>query len=193
MKYSTKRSAVNTFIVMATLILVAAIAISWDGLHDQVVHAELAVVLGNEINADGQPSKRLQGRLDAALELYMSGYVEAILVSGGIGANGFDEAAVMKKYLVEHGVLREKIYADNKGVNTFETARNVAELIRARHMGNPIVVSQYFHISRCRLALKKFGIEAVGNVHSTYFELRDIYSTFREVPAYVVYYFKNPR
>jgi vancomycin permeability regulator SanA len=192
MKYSIKRFAVKTFVVIASLAMLAAMVISWDGFHDKVVHADLAIVLGNAVNSDGKPSPRLQGRLDAALKLYQSGYCKTILVSGGIGKNGFDEAEVMKNYLVSHGIPVDHIYTDNKGVNTFETARNAAQLMRSQHMDSAIMVSQFFHIARIRLALKKFGIDAAGNIHSTYFEMRDIYSTFREVAAYVVSSFKNP-
>ncbi|UUZ57440.1 hypothetical protein LP419_02120 [Massilia sp. H-1] len=38
--------------------------------------------------------------------MYRGGHVRVILVSGGIGAEGQDEAAAMKTYLVGMGVLR---------------------------------------------------------------------------------------
>lgn len=188
---SHKRIFLKLSIGLTSLLLIAAMAISWDGLHDQVVNADLAIVLGNEVYADGSPSPRLQGRLDAALSLYMSGYCKTIMVSGGFGKNGVDEAEVMKNYLINHGVPEAHIYTDNKGVNTFETARNAAQLIRSKQMDKAIIVSQFFHISRTRLALSKFGVNADGNVHAAYFEVRDIYSTLREVAAYIDYSFKR--
>jgi uncharacterized SAM-binding protein YcdF (DUF218 family) len=93
----------------------------------------------------------------------------------------------MKSCLVEHGVMNDHVYVDNKGINTFGTARFVADLIRSKGMRNPILVSQFFHISRFRLAMKNQGVEAGGNVHSRYYEMRDIYSTFREVFGYFTY------
>ncbi|MNF08809.1 hypothetical protein D3C80_2093210 [compost metagenome] len=50
-----------------------------------------------------------------------------------------------------------------------------------------IVVSQYFHIARTRLAFRQAGLGAVGSAHPAYFELRDLYSIAREVPGYAKY------
>lgn len=162
-------------------------AISCDGLNDRVVDADLAIVPGNTVHPDGQPSARLRGRLDAALGFYQAGHARAILVSGGIGAEGYDEAAVMKEYLVAHGVRSDRIYTDNHGVDTYATARYAAQLMREQAMTRPVVISQFFHIPRMKLALEKQGIHAVGQVHSQQFEARDVYSTLREVAGYASY------
>lgn len=187
MKPKIKGFLLKVVIVMIAVTLMTALVITFDGMHDRVTDSDLAIVPGNTVTADGKPSRRLQGRLDAAIELYRNGRCKTILVSGGIGAEGFDEAQVMKSYLVEHGVMNDHVYVDNKGINTFETARFAADLIRSKGMRNPILVSQFFHISRFRLAMKKQGVEVGGNVHSHYYELRDIYSTFREVFGYFTY------
>ncbi len=165
----------------------AAAAIGVDGFNDRIVPSDLAVVPGNTINPDGTPSPRLKGRLDAALGLYLAGQCKAILVSGGIGAEGFDEAEAMKAYLVRQGVPAERIHTDNQGINTFETARFTAALVRAKGFNRPILVSQYFHIARFRLALNKHGVQSGGNVHARYYELRDLYSLAREVPGFIGY------
>ena len=56
------------------------------GLHDEIHSADLAVVPGNTVYANGTPSARLAARLDRALELYQQGLFPLILVSGGTGA-----------------------------------------------------------------------------------------------------------
>jgi vancomycin permeability regulator SanA len=164
-----------------------AAAISADGLRDRVVDADLVIVPGNSVGADGRPSPRLRGRLDAALGYYRDGHARAILVSGGIGAEGFDEAAVMKDYLVAHGVRPDAVYTDNQGADSFATARHAAQLMHAKSMTRPVVASQFFHIPRMKLALEKHGLHAVGQVHSQQFEARDVYSTLREVAGYASY------
>ncbi|WP_394777579.1 YdcF family protein [Undibacterium sp.] len=175
---------------MAALLLavtLAAAAICAEGLSDRLVDSDLAIVPGNTVNPDGKPSPLLQGRLDAALGFYRSGHCKFILVSGGIGVEGFDEAQVMKAYLVANGVAADRIIADNQGRNSFETARFAAGLIRSKNLKNPVVISQFFHISRMRLALAKQGVTMAGNVHSQRFDIRDIYSTLREIAGYVAY------
>ncbi|MGE5549762.1 MAG: YdcF family protein [Bacteroidota bacterium] len=187
MSVSIKRSILWVTIGGLACFLAGAIAIGAIGLHDHVAEADLAVVPGNTINPDGTPSKRLQGRLDAALVLFNSGHCRAILVSGGIGSEGYDEAEVMKAYLVANGVPASAIFTDNQGVNTFETARYTAKLVREKGFNRPILVSQFFHIARFKVALGKHGLQSGGNVHSRYYELRDVYSLAREVFGCVGY------
>ena len=50
-----------------------------------------------------------------------------------------------------------------------------------------MVVSQYFHVPRMRLALERAGVTPVYSAHAQYFELRDVYSIAREVVGYGVY------
>jgi len=46
----------------------------------------------------GEPSPRLQSRLDKAFDLYSKNYFQQIIVSGGLGKEGFEEALVMTEY-----------------------------------------------------------------------------------------------
>jgi vancomycin permeability regulator SanA len=93
----------------------------------------------------------------------------------------------MAAWLVAHGVPERDIVVDNEGINTAASAKNFAALSKAHGFESVIVVSQFFHISRCRLALKQVGIERVGTAHSRVYSTRDVYSTLREVVAYGKY------
>jgi vancomycin permeability regulator SanA len=117
------------------------------GLHK----AEYAVVLGNQVLVSGQPSKRLVARLDKAIEIYNNNKVLAIIVSGGFGKEGFDEATVMKKYLIQHRIPVNKIITDSNGNNTYLTAENTKNLIGTNT--SIIVVSQLYHLARCNLQI----------------------------------------
>ena len=107
----------------------------------------------------------------------------AIIVSGGIGLSGFDEAQVMKRYLEQEGIPAASIILDSQGSNTLLTAQNAAAIMREKGFGSALVISQYFHISRSRLFLREAGISPVYSAHADYVEWRDIYSTMREVAA----------
>lgn len=174
-------------LVPPAMLVAAMLLIALLGMRDDRAHADLAVILGNRIEADGQPSDRLKARLDRALALYNAGTVRALLVSGGMGLEGFDEATVMAAYLADRGVPRERISIDSDGVNTWATAEYAAAYMDARGYSSAYAVSQYFHVPRSKLALRRFGVDTVYGAHPDYFEWRDIYSTFREVVAYVVY------
>jgi vancomycin permeability regulator SanA len=166
---------------LASMLLVAA------GLRDEIHEADVAVVLGNTVNPDGTPSNRLAARLDMAVELYRRGLFKNVVVSGGVGREGFDEAEVMKDYLVNQGVPRASIVVDSLGVTTAATAKNTAALAKLHGWSRVLVVSQYFHIPRCRLALSQAGLAPVFSAHARYFELRDVHSIFREVIGYAAY------
>lgn len=180
----------RSFIRWSAALLLAfatgAAVIAVDGLHDKVTSADVVVVPGNTVNADGTLSPRLKARLDAALQLFKHQYCTFILVSGATGTEGVDEAAAMKKYLIDAGVPEDRIIQDSAGFNTEATAKNAAQLLRQRKLGSVIAASQFFHITRLRALLQQQGIPVVGNVHAQYFELRDLYSLPREVAAMLV-------
>jgi vancomycin permeability regulator SanA len=181
----------------ATLIVIFGFAalvapLVWNGLHDQIGNADVALVLGNKVNPDGTPSERLKARLDTAIALFKAGNYKLIIASGGTGVEGVPEGTAMKNYLSRNGIPEEAILVDNQGVDTFASARNTAAILKEKHLKSVFVISQYFHIPRCRLALQKFGISPIYSAHPSYFELRDLYSITREIPAYAKYFFREP-
>lgn len=161
------------------------------GLHDDIGHADVALVLGSKVEADGEPSSRLRARLDKTVELYRAGWFPEIFASGGIGKEGYDEAVVMKAYLVAHGIPNERVIVDNSGATTFASARKTRQILRDEKLNSVLVISQYFHIPRAKLALKRFGIATVYTAHANFFEWRDIYSSLREVPGCMAYWFRR--
>lgn len=181
--------AIRPFLLVAGgCYLAAACAIAATGLIDHVESADAIVVLGSTVSADGTPSPRLQARLDSALDVYRRNSAPLIIVSGGLGKEGHDEAAAMAKYLVERGVPPSAVLADGAGNTTQATATNVARIARTRKLGCVLVASQYFHLPRARLALERAGVCVAGTVHARYFEARDAYSLAREVVGFAAYY-----
>lgn len=178
------------FIVLFLWFIIHTIIIVTDGLNDDLANVDTAVVLGNKVELDGQPSNRLQARLDKAAELYEEGYFEYIVVSGGIGEEGFDEAKVMKEYLVNKAIPAEIILEESNGYNSYMTAENTSAIMKDLNLESVLVISQYFHISRTKLAFTKLGFEEVYSAHAEIFEVRDFYSIIREFPAYYKYLFK---
>ncbi len=164
-------------------VLLAAMGLSAAGFSDHVEAADALVVPGNTVHPDGRVSDRLKGRLDAALAVFRAGHCKVIFVSGAMGAEGVEESGAMKAYLVSQGVPADRILQDPQGFTTAATARNAASALRARGYTKVIAVSQFFHVPRLRWLLASQGLDVVGSVHARYFELRDLYSLFREVAA----------
>ena len=174
-------------LTLAGVYLLAAVVLAGVGLHDHVAHADVIVVPGNTVAGDGTPSPRLRARLDATLWLYRQGDADVVFVSGATGAEGFDEATVMARYLIDHGVPKASVVKDSAGVDTDATAAHAAAMMRERHLRTALVATQYFHVPRTELALNQHGVDVVGSRHARFVEGRDAYSLAREVIAVPVY------
>ena len=170
------------------LFLAACALLVLNGLHEDIFPADLAVVLGNEVYRDGRCSPRLAARLERAVTLHRKGLVREIAVSGGVGKSGYDEATAMRDYLLAAGIPPGDIIVDSGGHNTRLTAKFTAAFMRARGYQKVIVVSQYFHLPRARLALLQEGAPLVGTAGADYFEWRDFYSVPRELPGLLAYW-----
>jgi vancomycin permeability regulator SanA len=174
-----------TIVILALWFSIHTIAILVDGLNDERIKSDVGVVLGNKVNPDGSLSERLISRLDKALELYNDSTIRLIFVSGGLGKEGFYEGTKMYDYLAENGVPKDRIIVDNFGNTTEATAINFQKLYL--NGGSVLVVSQYYHISRTKLAFKNVGFKKINGVHAEYFEIRDFYSIIREFVGYYKY------
>ena len=161
--------------------------ITWIGLNDHIAKADAIVVLGNTVLPNGQPSPRLRARIDRAIDMYHQGIAPLIIVSGGTGIEGYDEAEVMAHYLEQHGIPSASIIRDSSGINTAATAQNVAKIAYERHIRSVFMVSQFFHIARTKLAMTHVGLKVTGSAHADYYEARDIYSLARETIGYPAY------
>lgn len=158
--------------------------IIFDGLSDDGKSADIAVILGNKVNEDGQLSERLEKRMERGLQLYQNKRVHKIVVSGGFGKEGFFEGEKMKEYLLKNKVPENNIVVDNHGDNTEATVKNTLRLKDSLGFKSVIVVSQYFHVTRTKKFFKENGFENVSSVSPDYFEIRDLYSISREFVAY---------
>ena len=187
-KWSPLGRRIAVFVgVMLAAFAALTLALVVSGLRDDIARSDVALVLGSKVELDGTPSPRLRARLDKAAELFHAGTFPQIIVSGGVGKEGFDEAAVMRDYLMSHGVPTDRIIVDSLGVTTFASAKNAAQISQQLGLKSVLVVSQYFHIPRSRLALKHFLIPAVHSAHAEFFEWRDVYSSLRETMGYAAY------
>ena len=166
---------------------ISMILISIYGHIDTKDRADIAIVLGSKVNKDGTLSDRLKARMDRSIELYTTKQVKHLLLSGGTGKEGFDESIKMMEYAMEKGVKKDHIITDSNGYNTRQTAENSSKILKENRLKNIIIVTQHFHIFRTKLAMEVYGIEIIGTAHPNFYEMRDIYSLFREILAIIKY------
>jgi len=162
------------------------------GLTNNINQADAILIFGNKVETSGEPSKRLKSRLDEGIELFKQNKAPLIIVSGGFGKEGYDEALVMKEYLIENSIPESAIITDQNGNNTYQTAKNLAKIKKDENIKSIILVSQYYHLLRAKLAVSKFGFDTIYLSYAKMFpELRDLYSIPREIVGYYFYLFNN--
>lgn len=134
-------------LTILTWFIIHSVYIIFDGLHDDKTVADVAVILGNKVNEDGTLSERLKKRLETGVELYNNHRVKKIIVSGGLGKEGFYEGSKMKEYLISKNIPVSLIIVDNKGNNTRLTVENTLQIQKKYSFKSIIVVSQFFHVT----------------------------------------------
>lgn len=173
--------------IIACLWLLAGAVLASAGLLTRAQRADLAIVLGNTVYRNGSPSPRLAARLNRASQCYKQGQCGLIFVSGGVDVSGTDEAVAMRAYLMRRGIPAARIVVDSAGRDTWATVHNASIFMRDHGLSSAIVVTQYFHLPRAMLALRRFAVHDVSGAYPRFWEGRDIYSIAREVPAFAWY------
>ncbi len=159
----------------------------FDGLVDRTPVTDVALVPGCPVNPDGSPSAWLKTRLDRTVELFQKQKVKRVIVSSGVTRKGLREADYMKLYLVNKGIPADSIIADNNGYNTYMTARNYDSIRKIYGFNSLTLVTQFYHITRNKLSLLKFGIRADGSAHGRDFFGKDAFGLVREFAAFYKY------
>ena len=119
-----------------------------------------ALLLGtNKKLRNGNDNLYFKYRIDACLELFRSGKVSHILISGDNGSKEYNEPQDMKNELISRGIPEEKITLDYAGFDTYDS------VLRAKMIFGQdafIVVSQKFHNQRAVYIARRNGINAYG-------------------------------
>lgn len=137
----------------------------------------VAMVLGASVFRNGDLSGVLEARAQRALELYHTGKVSKILVTGDNSDISHNEVNPVGNYLVRAGVPKEDIFLDHAGFDTYSSMFRAKHIFMAEHM---TIVSQRFHLARAVYIARALGVDAVG-VEAEGSALT--YNTVREVPA----------
>jgi vancomycin permeability regulator SanA len=155
--------------------------------------ADAAVVFGARVYATGRPSPLLADRIATAVELYRTGLVGTLVMSGGDGADGFNEARVMRDEAIAAGIDPAAILVDPAGNTTEATVDNSLVLLASRGGGSGqpsvIAVSQAYHLPRIQLAYANGGIDVLTVPAADPEPIREMpLLALREVPAFWAYY-----
>jgi len=142
----------------------------------------VAVVFGAGLTRDGAPTAILQDRVAAAAELYKTGKVEKLLMSGDNRFVDYNEPGAMLAYAVGLGVPEEDVVLDYAGRRTYDTCYRAKEIFG---LTDVLLVTQRFHLPRAIFTCTGLGLKSAG-VLSDLREYRissRLYWYMRELPA----------
>ena len=126
----------------------------------EIPQNQVGLVLGTSKFAyNGGINPYFQYRMETAYELYHSGKLNHIIVSGDNHVKGYNEPQQMKDYLVQLGVDSPDITMDYAGFRTFDSMIRVKEVFGQTKV---TVISQEFHNERAIFLARKNGIEAIA-------------------------------
>lgn len=127
---------------------------------EEVPEVETALILGASVQPDRSLSLVLKDRADTAIELYLSGKIKQILVSGDYKPT-YDEVTPVAEYLQKNGVDSLAIFKDFGGFNTDLSIRNAEKEFGAN---SGVIVTQASHLPRAIYLARKRGMNYVGFV-----------------------------
>jgi len=125
---------------------------------DDVPQTDVALVLGAAVRR-GQPTPVLEERAFAAAELYRSGKVAKILVTGDNSTLTHDEVTPVRKYLIDAGIPAGDIFLDHAGFDTYSSMYRARDIFLADSV---TVVTQDFHLPRALFIARRLGLTAYG-------------------------------
>ncbi len=111
-----------------------------------------------------------------------------LVVTGGIGASGYSEAAAMQTLALAAGVPENAITLEPCATRTVESARNVADLAAVHGWRSVIVVSDPFHLARSAalFTAQGFAVQIAGTQDEYFSRQGRRHYRLREVAALFV-------
>jgi vancomycin permeability regulator SanA len=147
-----------------------------------VPNKKVAIVFGAGLRRDGSPTRVLRDRVETAAELYFSGKVETLLLSGDNRFNQYNEPGAMRDYALQLGVPEKALVLDYAGISTYDTCYRAQHIFSIKEA---VLVTQQFHLPRALYTCFALGIDAVGVPadRNVYRQITRTFWSIRELPA----------
>jgi SanA protein len=152
---------------------------------DSVTPRRVAIIFGAGLWRNGTPTPVLQDRIETAADLYFSGKVEKLLMSGDNRFIYYNEPGAMREYALSLGVPTEDIVLDYAGRRTYDTCYRARAIFGVEQA---ILVTQAFHMPRALYTCNQLGLDATGVVADNryYRKSSRLYWNIRELPAILI-------
>lgn len=152
-----------TFLILGILMVTIFSALMIKAILTTPNEPTTVIILGCKVKGT-TPSLMLRNRLDGAV-IYLNNNPQALcIVSGGQGENeDISEAEAMEIYLINQGISKNRIYRENKSINTHENLKFSKEILSSLDLGNDIaIVTDGFHQYRAGLIANKLSLNVTS-------------------------------
>jgi len=151
---------------------------------NEISATRVAIVFGARVYGDGRLSAMVRDRVDTAVDLYKTGKVQKLLISGDNQFDNYDEPGDMMTYAIRQGVPAHAIQPDYGGRRTYDTCYRAKAIFQ---VDEAILVTQAFHLPRALFLCENLGVQAAGVAadRRVYAQRSLAWSETREIPALV--------
>jgi SanA protein len=154
----------------------------------------VAIIFGAGLRRDGTPTAMMRDRILTGADLYFSGKVEKLLMSGDNRFENYNEPESMRRFALSVGVPNEAIVLDYAGRRTYDTCYRARVIFGIK---SALLVTQKFHLPRALFLCNTLGLESVGvEASNCYWNgspfVWDIREQFATLAAFLDLYVSTP-
>lgn len=121
---------------------------------------KVGLVLGtSKYLKDGRVNLYFTHRINATVQLFKSGKMDFVLISGDNGSVNYDEPNDFKNELLKKGIPEDKIFLDYAGFRTLDSVVRAKEIFGQNSV---TIISQEFHNERAIYLASKHAVSAIG-------------------------------
>ena len=154
----------------------------------------VAIIFGAGLRSDGSPTAMLRDRILTGADLYFSGRVEKLLMSGDNRFADYNEPESMRQFALLAGVPDQAIVLDYAGRRTYDTCYRAKAIFGIK---SAILVTQQFHLPRALFLCNMLGLKTVGvEASNCYWNgspwVWDVREQFATIAAFLDLYVSSP-
>lgn len=158
-----KRPAAFLIAIIFIYVLGTALSIVSFSEKDETRQADAAVVLGASVY-DNSPSPVFCERINHAVDLYNDGYVNAIIMTGGVGEGNIrSEADIAREYAEQQGVPADVIFKEEDSSITAGNLEMAKRVMSEQGFDTALIVSDPLHMKRAMMYADDLGMKAYSS------------------------------
>ena len=180
-----KKSVIFISLIIVLLILFYLIFTAFSivnyGKIDNKTNCDVAIILGAGTSND-EVSPVYRERINHGIWLYENGFVDYLILTGGIGkGNNASDAYIAKQYAISKSVPEQVIFIEETSTITEENLQNAKVIMDKNSLKDAIIVSDPLHMKRAMLMAKDYGITAYSSPTPT-----TMYKSFKTKFSFLV-------